>query len=116
MFNEIDQKAISNSTVKTAILLANEKHGQSYTVKVKVRCERSRKLQNTDNRLMLYHCTKFYSEHNEDGNFSVNSSKKQLNIASTFLKKILLATHVSNISDLVIFSHTISANGMAPKI
>ena len=32
------QKAISNSTVKTAILSANEEQGQSYLVKVKVRC------------------------------------------------------------------------------
>ena len=37
---------------------------------------------------MLYHCTKFYSDYNEAGNFSVNSSDKQLNIASTFFLKM----------------------------
>ena len=36
--------------------------------------------------VFLYHCSKFYSDYNEAGNFSVNSSEKQLNIASTFFK------------------------------
>ena len=38
-----------------------------------------------------YHFTKFYSDYNEAGNFSVNSSEKQLNIASTFFLKMQMA-------------------------
>ena len=33
---------------KTVLLLAYKKQGQSYTIKVKVSCWRSRRLQNTD--------------------------------------------------------------------